>query len=194
MSESKAGVVKLNDVRLAFTQALFEPKVAPQGGNAKYNVGIILTPDHPGVTAMKAAMTEVAKSKWGSKAAEVYNQLSASDRLALHDGDSKPNVQGYPGNHYINASSDSRPLVLDRNRSPLSAADGKPYSGCFANVVVQVWAQDNKFGKRINAQLLGVQFARDGERFAGGAVASADDFETIPEAGGGESSAAEIFG
>ncbi|EOA7521129.1 ssDNA-binding protein, partial [Escherichia coli] len=36
-------------------------------------------------------------------------------------------------------------------------------------------------GKRINASLGGVQFLRDGDAFAGGGVASADDFDDISE-------------
>jgi hypothetical protein len=62
------------------------------------------------------------------------------------------------------------------------ASSGKPYSGCYVNAVIELWAQDNKFGKRINASLMGVQFLRDGQRLSGGGVASADDFQAIPEA------------
>ena len=47
---------------------------------------------------------------------------------------------------------------------------------------IECWAQDNKHGKRINFSLLGVQFVRDGERLAGGSVATADDFEPLPGA------------
>ena len=67
-------------------------------------------------------------------------------------------------------------------RSPLVAADGKPYSGCHVNVIIDVWAQDNQYGKKINAQLQGIQFLRDGEAFSGGGVAAdQSDFEEITE-------------
>jgi len=33
-----------------------------------------------------------------------------------------------------------------------------------------LWAQNNQYGKRINAQLDGVQFVRDGDPFGDGAV------------------------
>jgi hypothetical protein len=45
--------------------------------------------------------------------------------------------------------------------------------------IVELWAQDNSWGKRINATLKGVQFYQDGEAFAGGVSASADDFEDL---------------
>ena len=49
------------------------------------------------------------------------------------------------------------------------------------NATVNVWAQDNKYGKRVNAQLLGVQFYADGDSFGGGAVGSVDDFDDLAE-------------
>jgi hypothetical protein len=70
--------------------------------------------------------------------------------------------------------------VVDRDRTPLTASDGKPYAGCFVNAVVELWAQDNQYGKRINASLGGVQFAADGDAFGGGGVRTeADDFDDL---------------
>ncbi len=43
------------------------------------------------------------------------------------------------------------------------------------HAVVRLWAQDNAFGKRINAQLQGVQFASDGEAF-GAAPFNAENY------------------
>ena len=62
----------------------------------------------------------------------------------------------------------------------LETTDGRPYSGCQVNFIIDVWAQANKWGNRINATLLGVQFVGDGPRLAGGSVATAEDFQAIP--------------
>jgi len=43
--------------------------------------------------------------------------------------------------------------------------NGKPYAGCYVNMSIRLWAQDNQFGKRVNAQLRAVQFVKDGEAF-----------------------------
>ena len=182
--------VKLNDVRLSFANALFEPQKVQGQGEAKFSASFILPPNHPGVAAIKAAMKAVAEAKWGAKAAETFMALKAGDKLALHDGDSKPQYQGYKGNLFVNASNKIKPLVIDGNKSPLAATSGRPYAGCYVNGSIELWAQDNQFGKRINATLKGVQFLRDGERLAGGGVASADDFEAIPEAAGATEGAA----
>jgi hypothetical protein len=60
--------------------------------------------------------------------------------------------------------------------------DGTLYSGCYVVVHVNIWAQDNQFGKRINCGLLGVQFYKDGEAFSGGRISSVDEFDEIPQA------------
>jgi hypothetical protein len=70
-------------------------------------------------------------------------------------------------------------LVIDVNKSPLTEEDGKPYAGCFVNASIELWVQDNNYGKRINATLAGVQFYRDGEHFGGGSIADTDDFEDM---------------
>lgn len=40
----------------------------------------------------------------------------------------------------------------------------KVYPGCIVNILLRPWAQNNQHGKKINANLIGVQFVRDGER------------------------------
>ncbi|MDC5277565.1 DUF2815 family protein, partial [Acinetobacter baumannii] len=67
-------------------------------------------------------------------------------------------------------------------KTPLVQADGRPYAGCYVNAAIELWCQDNNYGKRINASLRGVQFLKDGEAFAGGGVASEDDFEDLSAA------------
>lgn len=80
---------------------------------------------------------------------------------------------------YVSARNALRPLVVDVNKAPLTAEDGKPYAGCYVNASIELWTQDNNYGKRVNATLRGVQFYKDGESFAGGGVASDDDFDDL---------------
>src|SRR3990167_3361045 len=172
--------VHLKEVRLTFPQ-LFEAKQVNGQGEPKFSAAFLIPRNHPQLAQVSAAIQEAADGKWGAKAGDMLKQLKAADRLPVHDGDGKSDYEGYAGNLFVNASNKIRPLVIDGTRAPLTASDGKPYSGCYVNAIVEFWAQDNQFGKRVNASLLGVQFVRDGERLAGGAVAAADDFEAIPE-------------
>jgi hypothetical protein len=95
---------------------------------------------------------------------EVIEQLKALDRLPVHNGNGKGSA-GYSGNLYINASNERRPLGINSDEMPPPTGDGKPYSGCYVNGIVDIWAQDNQHGRRINASLLGVQFVRHGSRW-----------------------------
>lgn len=203
--------VNLNNVRLTFPQ-LFDAKQVNGQGDPKFSAAFLIPRDHPQLGAVKEAIAEAAKAKWGEspettkdkdgksvvmpKYQVMLKALSASDKLALHDGDAKSDYDGYAGNLFVNASNKIRPLVIGQQREPLTAADGKPYSGCYVNAIVEFWPQDNQFGKRVNASLLGVQFVKDGERLAGGGVASQDDFEPIPgtEAAAGAAPAAPAGG
>ena len=178
--------VVLQGVRLAFPN-LFEAK-APTGtpnAKAKFSAAFIMPKDSPNKDALLKAIQEVATAKWGAKTQDVLVALKASDKLCLHDGDAKADTAGYKGNLFVNASNEIRPTALaggPDGRQPTTAAEGRLYAGCYVNGIVEVWAQDNQFGKRVNASLLGVQFVKDGERLAGGGVAAADDFEAIPQA------------
>ena len=187
--------VNLNNVRLTFPQ-LFDAKQVNGQGDPKFSAAFLIPRDHPQIGAVKEAIKAAADAKWGAKALEVLKALQASDKLALHDGDAKSDYDGYAGNFFVNASNKIRPLVIGQQREPLTAADGKPYSGCYVTAIVEVWGQDNNFGRRVNASLLGVQFVKDGERLAGGGVASQDDFEPIPgtEAAAGAAPAAPAGG
>jgi hypothetical protein len=174
--------VRIQNVRFNYTNSLFTAQVPQQGeGKAKFSVVAIIPRDHPQLAEIKAAMSETAVAKWGAKAGETLKQLQAADRLCLHDGDAKSDKAGYAGNLFINASNELRPLVVGPSQEVLTAADGKPYSGSYGNIIVEFWAQDNKFGKRVNASLMGAQHVKDGDRLSGGGVASADDFEAIPQ-------------
>ena len=172
--------VKLNNVRLAFPQ-LFEAATVNGEGKPAYSATFIFPSDHPDVNTIQDAIDKVADEKWGMKASDILKALRASGKLALRNGDEKSHYSGFGGNLYISARNAVRPTVLDANKSPLTAADGRPYAGSYVNAVVDLWAQDNGYGKRINASLSGVQFVRDGEAFSGGGAASVDEFESVDQ-------------
>ena len=172
--------VKLINVRLAFPQ-LFEARSFNGDDNAAFSASFIMEPDHPSVDELAKATDVVGKEKWGAKWDQTKKELTLKDKLPLHDGDIKANYAGFAGNVFVNARNKTRPSVVDRDTSPLVLADGKPYAGCYVIASLELWAQDNNYGKRINATLRGVQFLRDGEAFSGGAAANEDEFEAISD-------------
>lgn len=167
-------------VRLGFAQNLFE-KGSINGGKLQHSWKLILDKDHPAIRDIEAAEAAVAKDKWGAKADAQLKAIRLSDNGVIHDGDKKPEWDGFEGKFYINTNTDKRPTILDRDRTPLVQADGKPYSGCYVVGIIDVWAQDNGYGKKINATGTGVQFSRDGDSFAAGAAPA--DAEAFPDLG-----------
>jgi hypothetical protein len=174
--------LKISNVRLAFP-ALFEAKTVNGEGEPAFSASFLLSQDHPQMAEIEAAIEKTGAEKWGAKWPMVKKEITAKDRSALHDGDTKAEYAGYEGNMYISARNKVRPLVIDRDRTPLVPADGRPYGGCYVNAVLELWAQDNNYGKRINASLSGVQFYKDGDAFAGGQSANSDDFDDLADVG-----------
>ena len=176
-------VVMLNKVRIAFANDIFVAK-SVNGGDPRYGATFIIEPDSENAKKLKAAMDEVAKAKWKDAAANTLKEIIRKDRTAYGETELMSSagkvVNGFEGKYYMKAYNKSRPTVIGRNKEPLTQADGKPYSGCYVNATVDVWAQDNpNFGKRINGTLTGVQFHSDGEAFGGGAPADPDAFPDL---------------
>ena len=190
-SEKRDTYMKVNintPLRGAFL-ALFEAK-SVEGSDPKFNGKFIVDPASPAVKQLDDAMLEVAEAKWPGKGKAILDKLVKTGKpknvevcfvkeAYAKDGDQESPYDGFEGMYYLSASNAVRPLVIDRDRTPLVAQDGRPYSGCYMNVQVEIWAQDNKWGKGIRATLKGVQFVRDGDAFSGGGVASADDFADL---------------
>ena len=167
--------LKLKNVRLAFP-VLFEARAQNSGDKPAFSAAFLFPPDHEAHKLVNDAIDQVAKEKWGAKADVTLKTIRAADKICLHNGDTKANLAGYEGNLFINARSATRPGVFDADGSALTQYDGKPYAGCYVHAIIDLYCQDNSYGKRVNASLAGVMFAKDGEAFSGGGAASADDF------------------
>ena len=104
----------------------------------------------------------------------------AFDKRCMKDGD-EAEYDGYAGMWSIKAGSNSRPTVIGRDRSPLVEDDDVIYAGCYVNAILDIWVQNNQYGKRANANLFGIQFVKDGEAFGRGNVDVTDEFEDVDE-------------
>lgn len=176
--------LKLDNVRLSFPD-IFEPK-SIKGSDPKYSAHFILDKKDRKdlIDVIRGAIWGAAKEKWGDEAKKIVQ--GKKFEKCLHDGEEKEDMAGYGAEvMYISASSNKRPLVIDRDRTPLTKDDRRPYGGSYVNAIVRLWVQDNEFGKRVNAELLGVQFFKDGEPF-GAAPVSPDEFDDLDAGGNGD--------
>jgi hypothetical protein len=72
------------------------------------------------------------------------------------------------------------PTVIDGKRQNLTPKDGKPYSGCYVNLIADIYAQTGEY-EGIRCGLGGVQFHSDGDAFSGGSTPKADDFDEVED-------------
>jgi hypothetical protein len=130
---------------------------------------------------IRAAIKKEAAEEWKTKAQSVIDSIeNNSNKNAYTDGDKKGQEasEGMMVLASKRKQSAGRPLVVDRNKAPLNESDGKPYSGCYVNATVEIWAQSGKH-QGIRCALLGVQFVKDGDSFASGSKASEEDFDDL---------------
>ena len=171
--------VMLKNVRLAFP-VLDKPEAFQGQGEPRYSATLLADPDSENHKLLHAAMLAAAAAKWGDNKAEAaVKGLSAAGRTAIGDGNLKDKYDGFAGKVYVQAHARQKtpPTLLDMRAQPLPRDTGMIYAGCYVNASVEIWAQDNQYGKRLNASLRGVQFVRDGDAFSGGRPAEADEFE-----------------
>lgn len=161
--EKKATVssaqIKLTNVRLSFPE-LFRPKKVKENDEPKYAASFLIdkADQDDQIKKLRKLVAQIAHEKWGEK-------IPKGVKYCIHAGDEKE-YEGYDESIvFVSASSKKRPTVIDRDMSPLAEDDGRPYAGCYVHAVLRLWTQDNNFGKRVNAELQGVQFHRDGEAF-----------------------------
>lgn len=162
--------IKIAVARLSFPSLFHTAKFGDED-TGKYEATFILD------KAKHADTIEKIKAEVSKLMKDELKTKIPSDKICLKDGDDSARTE-YEGAYTIKASTKKRPLVIDRDKSPIVEDDNKVYSGCYVNAIISLWAQNNQFGKRINAQLDGIQFAKDGEPFGEGGI-DTDEFDAF---------------
>tara|TARA_A200000159_G_scaffold101317_1_gene94105 strand:+ start:741 stop:1223 length:483 start_codon:yes stop_codon:yes gene_type:complete len=144
-----------------------------EGQTAKYSANLLLDKeaDAEQVATMKKAIKKEATRAFSG-------DIPKGLKTCLGDGVEKA-YDGYENAMFVSCSSRQRPTIIDRDRTQLVEEDDKPYAGCYVNAAISLWVQNNNFGKRINCNLTGLQFVKDGERFGGGGIKVDDVFDDI---------------
>lgn len=89
--------------------------------------------------------------------------------ICFEHGDTKDALGyvGYKGMFVIPSHNTFKPSVVNREgKAVLPGEEQFPYSGCYVRGKIQLWWQDNSYGKAVRNNLRGVQFARPGEAFS----------------------------
>lgn len=159
-------------VRFSYAN-VFEPTAMQDGQTPKYNVSIIISKsDTKTVEAIKKAI-EAAKEAGKSKIADKNGKIPVNLKTPLRDGDEeRPYDPAYENSYFINANSERKPGIVDRDLNPIMSRDDF-YSGCYGRASINFYAF-NVNSKGIACGLNNLQKLEDGERLAGGSSAEED--------------------
>lgn len=174
-------------LRCAFADQLYVPGIFPGAdGNAvpAHGLTLIVDPnDTANVDTIDEAIRVMAEAKWKDKAAKILEtcmkdrKKSAWQKVEYTNDEGTP-YDGFADMFYLRARNEDAPLILDHMAEEVTRGKtGAPYGGCYVNAQVELFAQDNSFGKAIRCKLLGVQFIRDGDAFASGSKADKSAFK-----------------
>ena len=182
--------IMLKGVVMAFP-ALAEPQSFGEGEPA-YGAKFPIVPNSEQHKAIEAAMLVEAKEAWKDKADSVLNMLAEDGKVCFvkkiyRSKKTGEPYQGFEGKHYLSArNAKSQPTVFDAYGEAVegkSNIERQAFSGAIVNASVEIWAQDNKWGRRINCSLRGVMLTGEGENFGGGSSpAGADEFAGLARA------------
>lgn len=161
--------IQLKNVRLSFPN-VFKKGVIKGKENNKFDCTFLLDKDTHAkeIKKLDTMINTIIKKELDGAKVKPENKC-------LRDGDLE-DYDGYENQMSLKASNDVRPVVKNRDGSPIIEEDGIIYAGCYVHAIITLWVQDNQYGKKINANLLGLVFYKDGEPFGGSHVASEDDF------------------
>ena len=162
-------LIKFANARLSFP-CLFQTESYGGEDTGKYTATFILdkTHDAAAIKEIQAQIAAITKDAFKGK-------ILGPDRICLKEGDSGDRPE-YENKMVIKGSTKKRPMVLGRDKRPITEEDNIIYAGCYVNGIISLWSQDNQFGKRINCTLEGIMFSGHGEPF-GSAGVSVEEFD-----------------
>lgn len=160
--------IRIQGARVSFPHLFTKPII--NGDEGKCGAVLMLDPDDHADVIAQIKKDGNALIKENLKGARVPN-----DKWCLRDGIDKGRPE-YDGYMVLSANNRGKPTVIDDRGSGVitDEEDSSIYAGCYVNAKVRLWAQNNKYGKRINAELVAIQFQKDGEALGSSYVSVAD--------------------
>lgn len=156
---------------------LDEPHAGEDGGTPKFSIqGLLDKEEHSGIIdAMRNACRRIMDEK---------KTKVSGDKLFLKDGDKYfEDKEECKGRYNVSARENTRPVLRNAAGAKLDPKTDMPdikelfYGGAIVSILINPWYQDNKYGKRINANLRAVRFVEDGTPFGEGRVGDDDAWD-----------------
>lgn len=175
MGETKLTTGK---VRLSYAH-VWKAKAIAEGQDPKYSCSILIPKSDKETiakiqSAIKQALEDGKHSKFGGK-------VPSNLKTPLRDGDEERGDDPvYKGHYFINASSKSKPIIVDRRKEPITD-ENDVYSGCYARVSINFYAFNTSGNRGVACGLGNIQKLGDGEVLGGGRSSVNDDFDDLED-------------
>lgn len=176
---------------------VFEARAVGEEGKKKFSLNMLFNmaelkkdPEQLKLwNGLLQAVKDAARLEWGDK-------VPPSLKSPFRDGKEKPDYDGYgEGIIFVNASSLSRPGVVDRNMQRIIDPN-EFYAGCYARATVNTYAWKYMGKAGVSIGLQNIQKLEDGEPF-GGKSNPENDFDALastPAAPADDTNATALFG
>lgn len=163
----------------------------------KYQVTVLMEPDHPQIDALEDTAFAVVEEAIGTAAAEKwmkgnYGYDHHADKCAVRDLAMRDNpIEDFEKGLYFRATNNTQPLIVTSKKGEKQTEEDfnvageeiegtQVYSGCVANVAIELWWHPD--WKNLCATVHGVKYMGEGKRFGGSKLSiKADDLEDDEE-------------
>lgn len=171
--------IVLKNVRLSYAH-VWEPQPAREADREpKYAVSLIIPKsDTAQIKMIEAAVEALLKAEGPAKFGGKVPPRSAL-KLPLRDGDERDD-EAYQDSMFLNASSKTRPGIVDQNVQPILDRD-EVYSGVYANVSIELYLFNVNGNRGVACGLGNIQKVRDGEALGGGAIKAENEFAVVDD-------------
>lgn len=179
------------EARLSFPDLWDPVEFKPGDGRPRWNATFLVEPGSASDKAIREAIKKAAVATFADKAdAHLKKFEGQKNQHCYLSGDTR-DYEGYAGMMALSAHRNAktknggaapRPAIIDRDTSPLTAEDGKPYAGCYVKAKVSIYCQAGE-NPGVRASFSVVQFVKDGDAFAGSAPSTTgfEDLGVPPE-------------
>lgn len=177
-TKSPVSATKVITGKVRFSYAhIWEATAVDEGQKAKFSVSILIPKSDKKTIAKINAAVEAAKQQ--GKASKYEGKIPTNLKLPLRDGDEeRPDDEAYAGCFFMNATSVTRPGVVDSNRDPITEKSDF-YSGCYGVASINFYPFRVSGNKGVACGLNNIMKTADGEVLGGGRQSAEDDFADI---------------
>jgi hypothetical protein len=171
------GLIKIDNVRGSYVHVDKPYKGKNDGPTsiAKYStVGIMPKATH-------AEAKDLIIEAINKLLAENKNAKVAKDKRFIQNGDDKEKEE-YANSYIVSAREEKKPKCRDRNGELVEELEEIRevfQSGYWFNILIRPWYQDNDFGKRVNAGLVGIQFVKKDKTFGEASIDETNAWDRV---------------